>query len=51
MHLACCLLRMSMTEALIGATLNAAYSLGLSETHGSIEVGKVGDLVIVDAPR
>jgi len=51
MHLACCLLRMSMTEALIGATLNSAYSVGLSETHGSIEVGKVGDLVIVDAPR
>lgn len=26
-------------------------SLGCSATHGSIEVGKVGDLVILDSPR
>ena len=51
MHLACCILRVSMTEALIAATINAAYSLGVSETHGSIEVGKVGDFIIVDSPR
>ena len=51
MHLACCLLRMSMNEALIGATINAAYSLGLSKTHGSLEGGKIGDLLVIDAPR
>ena len=33
------------------ATINAAASLGKSETHGSIEVGKSGDLVIIDAYR
>jgi len=51
MHMACCILRMSMTETLIAATINAAASLGLSQTHGSLEVGKFGDLLIVDAPR
>lgn len=51
MHMACCILRMSMNEALIGATINAAASIGKSDTHGSIEIGKHGDLVIVDAPR
>jgi len=51
MHMACCVLRMSMNEALIGATINAAASLGMSSTHGSLEVGKQADLLIVDAPR
>ncbi|XP_064632778.1 probable imidazolonepropionase [Lineus longissimus] len=51
MHLACVNLHMTMDEALIGATLNAAASLGKATTHGSIEVGKVGDFVILDAPR
>ncbi len=51
MHLACVILRMSMNEALIAATVNAAASLGRSKTHGSIEVGKFADLLIVDAPR
>ncbi|XP_033120039.1 probable imidazolonepropionase [Anneissia japonica] len=51
MHLACVNLRMSMQEALVAATINAAASLRKSSTHGSIEVGKVGDVLILDAPR
>ena len=51
MNLACILFRMSMEEAIVASTLNAAASLGKSDTHGSIEVGKSGDLVIIDAPR
>jgi len=51
MHLACVLMKMSLDEALAGATLNAAYSLGRERTHGSLEVGKVADMVVVDAPR
>ena len=51
MHLACVILHMSMNEALVAATINAAASLGRSKSHGSIEVGKVADLVVVDAPR
>lgn len=51
MHLACVLLRLSMPEALVAATLNAAASLGKSDTHGSLEVGKLADMVVIDAPR
>ena len=51
MHLACVNQRMSLTEALAAATINAAHSLGRAKTHGSIEVGKVADLVVVDAPK
>ncbi|XP_001636017.2 probable imidazolonepropionase isoform X1 [Nematostella vectensis] len=51
MHLACCILRMSMTEALAGATINAAASLGRADTHGSLEVGKFADMVVINAER
>ena len=51
MHLACVILHMNMNEALVAATLNAAASLGKSHSQGSIQEGKLGDLVLVDAPR
>ena len=51
MHLACVNQRMSMTEAMAAATINAAHSLGRSATHGSIEKGKVADFVVVDAHK
>ncbi|XP_027025119.1 probable imidazolonepropionase [Tachysurus fulvidraco] len=51
MHLACVMLKMSMTEALAAATINAAYALNHSQTHGSLEPGKQGDLLIINAPR
>lgn len=38
MHLACVLFRLSMPEALVAATLNAAHSLGRGRTHGAIAV-------------
>ena len=44
-------MKMTMEEALIGATINGAASLGLSESHGSIEIGKQADLLVIDAPR
>ncbi|KAM9402457.1 LOW QUALITY PROTEIN: putative imidazolonepropionase [Salvelinus alpinus] len=50
MHLACNM-RMSMPEALATPTINAAYALGRSHTHGSLEVNKHGDLLVVNAPR
>ena len=37
-------------EALAATTLNAAWTLGLSAEHGSIEVGKRADLLLLDAP-
>lgn len=51
MHLACVNLRMTMEESLTAATINAAASLGRSHTHGSLEPGKVADMLVIDAPR
>ncbi|XP_056280676.1 probable imidazolonepropionase [Pseudoliparis swirei] len=51
MHLACVNMRMSMPEALAAATINAAYALRRSHTHGSLEVGKHGDLLVLHATR
>ncbi|XP_061839651.1 probable imidazolonepropionase [Nerophis lumbriciformis] len=51
MHLACVNMRMSMSEALVAATINAAYALGRWRTHGSLEAGKHGDLLVLNAPR
>jgi len=51
MNLACVMMKMTMNEALVAATLNAAASLELSHRYGSIDVGKNGDFVIVDHAR
>ncbi|KAG8439601.1 hypothetical protein GDO86_005692 [Hymenochirus boettgeri] len=51
MHLACVNMKMSLKEALAAATINAAYSLGRAHTHGSLEVGKQGDAVVINASR
>ncbi|XP_046989348.1 probable imidazolonepropionase [Schistocerca americana] len=51
MLLACILMRMSVEEALVAATLNAAATLGRADRVGSIEEGKAADLVIIDASR
>ena len=40
-----------MEEALIASTINAAASIGKAATHGSLEEGKVADLLIINAPR
>ncbi|XP_038666837.1 probable imidazolonepropionase isoform X1 [Scyliorhinus canicula] len=51
MHMACVNLKMTMAESLAAATINAAYALGKSQSHGSLEVGKQGDLLIINASR
>lgn len=43
---ACIKMKMTPEEAINAATLNGAYALGLSDTHGSITVGKVANLII-----
>ncbi len=42
-------LRMLPTEILTSATINPAYSLDIDKTHGSLEVGKKADILLVDA--
>jgi imidazolonepropionase len=44
--LACLNMGLTPAEALTAATLNAAWSLGLGATIGSLEVGKQADLLI-----
>lgn len=45
--------RITPAEAVVAATLNAAYALGLASDRGSIDVGKRGDLTVlsVDHPN
>ncbi len=50
LSIACLKLKLTPQEALVAATANAALSLGLGETHGSIEPGRVADLVVWDVP-
>lgn len=47
MNLGCVLMGMTMNEALVATTINAAASLNKSKTHGSLEKGKVGDMIII----
>lgn len=48
MTLACFGMNLTLEEALIGATINAAASLDRADTIGSLEVGKQFDAVIVN---
>jgi imidazolonepropionase len=43
-------MKMSINEIINAVTVNAAASLGISDTAGSIEVGKQADLLIFDMP-
>ncbi|RJX76228.1 imidazolonepropionase [Pseudomonas sp. LS-2] len=51
LNMACTLFRMTPEEALAGATLHAATALGMADTHGSLEVGKVADFVAWNIER
>jgi imidazolonepropionase len=46
LSLACLQMRLTPSEALMAATLNAAHSLGLGDRLGSLEAGKEADFLI-----
>jgi imidazolonepropionase len=46
MSLGCIRMRMLPEEVINAVTLNSAYGMGISETHGSITVGKKANLFI-----
>jgi imidazolonepropionase len=46
--IACTQMKLSPAEALVAATINGAHAVGLAKTHGSLEAGKVADLVCYD---
>lgn len=43
---ACIKIKMTPEEAINAATINGAYAMGISETHGSITLGKKANLII-----
>lgn len=43
---ACIKMKLSPEEAINAATINGAYAMGLSESHGSITKGKKANLII-----
>jgi imidazolonepropionase-like amidohydrolase len=47
--LACRYMRLLPSEALVGATLNAAHAIELGRRVGSLEPGKLADMVKLDA--
>ena len=47
--LACIYMNFSVEEAITAMTLNGAAAIGRADCIGSIEVGKQGDLVVLDA--
>jgi imidazolonepropionase len=46
MSLGCIRLRMLPEEVINAVTINTAYAMGISETHGSIAIGKVANVFI-----
>ncbi len=46
--LACIKMKMNPEEAINAATVNAAYAMGLSETHGSITKGKSANFILTE---
>ena len=43
---ACIQMKMTPEEAINAATINGAYAMGISDTHGSITIGKKANLII-----
>lgn len=43
---ACIKMKMTPEEAINAATINGAYAMGISKTHGSITIGKKANLII-----
>ena len=43
---ACIKMKMTPEEAINAATINGAYAMGLSESHGSISIGKKANVII-----
>lgn len=49
LSIACTQMRLTPAEALVGATLNAAWALGRQDAAGSLAPGKRADFVVLDA--
>jgi imidazolonepropionase len=47
-NMACTLFRLTPEEALAGVTRNGAAALGMADSLGTLEPGKIADLVVWD---
>lgn len=48
--LACCRMSMTPAEAVTAATINGAHALGCADRIGSLEPGKLGDVLVLNIP-
>lgn len=48
LSLACIKMKLTPEEAINALTLNGAYAMGINETHGSISIGKSGNVIITN---
>ncbi len=48
--LACRYEKLTPAEAIVAATINSAASLGIADQVGSLEIGKIADVLIADVP-
>lgn len=48
--LACRYMKLTPAQAIAAATINAAQAIGMAGEVGSLEVGKRGDVIVLDAP-
>jgi imidazolonepropionase len=51
LSLACRRLKLTPAQAIAAATINAAHAVGLAKEVGSLEVGKLADVIILDVPN
>lgn len=49
MNIAAVECNMTLNEVLVGCTINAAFALNKQDNYGSLEVGKKGDCVLINA--
>lgn len=50
-NLAVVKMRMRPEEAIVSATINSAYSIGMGDSVGSLEPGKKADIILLDVPN
>ncbi|TDR20401.1 imidazolonepropionase [Marinicella litoralis] len=51
LHMACTQFGLTVEEAILGVTINAAKALGIDDEKGSIEVGKASQMVLWDTDQ